>query len=436
MFDLLPLAWWEADPDLAVTAHGGGTAPSAIDRHSCPQPEERAHVVERRAGAPAFDADMHARALAGETVRWQASSRGRLLESVVGPRRDASGKVSGVAGVAVDVTVGVHERERHAAFAAYVPAAAFVRDAQGRYVWVNDAYAHLYGNRPAEIIGKTVDEVDPAPDVPRFRSLDRQVLQHGNPTRHALPFIRQDGSPGRALGHRFRLETATGPCVGGIYLDITDHVQALAQRAAAEEDLRALRDRSGVASVTLSLSGRIERASPGAAELVGTTVAALEGGHIRDLLAAQETEGIERVWRDLVAGRVVRRCVRLWCRTRGGARRLVRVDLAVAWADGRPVRLLALVTPLGAEHRMAPDLAPIQEQVLLRLARGEANTTISRALGMSRQALDYHLRRLRSLLDAPSRPAVVARGYALGLLDASAWPPALVGDPEGGGALS
>ncbi|MEU8530822.1 PAS domain S-box protein [Streptomyces sp. NPDC048629] len=418
LLELLPLAWWETDCELRTTAHGGGAAPHALGP-----------------GAPASDVAMHTRALSGETVRWRARSGDRLLDAVVGPRRDAAGRVLGTAGAAVDVTVAVHERERYAAFAAYVPAAAFVRDASGRYVWVNEAYARVYGSTPAAIIGRALDDVVAPSDVPRFRALDREALERRRPVRHALTFRRRDGSSGQAVGHRFPLETASlGPCVGGIYVDVTDQVQALAQQARAQEDLAALRDRSGAAALTLSLDGRIERASPGAAELLGTTAAALEGGHIRHYVSPPETDRLLAVRRSLVRGRVVRLGLRLRCRTTSGAQRLVRVDLAIARTEGGRPRLLALVTPLGAEHRTVPELAPAQEQVLLRLARGESNAGISRALGITRQALDYHLRRLRSVLGAASRPAAVARGYALGLLDASVWPPALTsGGPSGGG---
>ncbi|MFF1643558.1 PAS domain-containing protein [Streptomyces sp. NPDC058246] len=438
LFELLPLTWWETDPDLRITAHGGGTALDALGFDGLGAVPDASRSLQDRSEVPAVDAVMHGHALAGQTVRWRAKSRGRLFDAAACPRRDALGHIVGVSGAAVDVTVGIEERERYSAFAAYVPAAAFVRDTGERYLWVNDAYAYLYATRPSMIIGRRLEEIVPADDVPRFRSLDQQVVAHSQPMRHRISFLRPDGVPGQAIGHRFPLRSSLGPCVGGIYVDVTDHVQALEHKAQAEEDLCALRDRSGAASMTLSANGRIERASPGAAELLRTTVSALEASNIRDHLAPltpTEAERLLAVWSALVRGRAMRDRVRLRCRTTRGALRLVRVDLAVARVAGRSARLLTLMAPISAEHPDVPDLTPVQERVLLGLARGESNDAISCALGVSRQALDYHLRRLRLLLDAPSRSAVVARGYALGILDASVWPPTFTDSVrEAGGA--
>ncbi|MEU9481729.1 PAS domain-containing protein [Streptomyces sp. NPDC048191] len=440
LFERLPLAWWEADPDLRVTAHGGRTALDAlgVDDLGVAAPEAM-QFLQDRGQAPAGDVVMQAYALEGRTVRWRARVGGRSFDVVAGPRRDAAGRIDGVCGVAVDVTDGAQECERYAAFAAYLPAAAFVRDAGERYVWVNDAYAHLYARRPSEMVGRTLEEVVAGDDVVRFRSLDREVIARSQPMRHRVSFLRPDGVVGQAVGHRFPLQSSLGPCVGGVYVDVTDHFQALEHKALFEEDLRALRDRSGAASMTLCVNGRIERASVGAAELFGMSVTDLEAGDVRDFLAPlprAEGERLLAAWRALARGRATSKRLWLRCRTASGALRLLRVDVAVARVPGRRVRLLTLMVAVSAQHSVVPDLAPVHKRVLVGLARGESNAAISRELGVTRQALDYHLQRLRMLLDAPSRSAVVARGYALGLLDASQWPPALTGRPGRSGGVS
>ncbi|MFG2525907.1 PAS domain-containing protein [Streptomyces sp. NPDC048527] len=379
------------------------------------------------------DTSMLSRALAGETVQWQARCDQRLLDVTAGPRRDAHGRAVGVAGVAVDVTAGVYERERQTAFAAYVPAAGFIRDAAGRYLWVNAAYAHLHGTVPGQITARTLEEVVRDGDVAQARALDQHVLARGRPLRHSMTFTRPNGDAVSVTGHRFPLETAAGPCVGGLYIDVTGQVQALEERAAIEEELRALRDRTGAASIILTPTGRVVRATTGAADLLHTTVASLEGLPLQDLvIPSPPAAALTREWQEVVRGRAARRTMRLVCRTGHGGRRLIRAQLAVLRKGGRPVQVLALLSALGAEHQRQVELTPIQEQVLLRLARGEPNAAIAQAVAMSRQALDYHLRRLRQELDAPSRPAVVARAYALGLLDSTVWPPTLSRVPSTG----
>lgn len=424
----LPLAWWETDDELRVERYGGGAAAHALGTHE--HGPSAPPAPERREGPPAHDTVAQARALAGETVRWRARSGGRLLDVVAGPRRAHDGTrddpVNGVRAVAVDVSAGADERERSLAFSAYFPGAAFIRSASGRYLWVNAAYAHLHGTVPEQLVGRTLDQVLPPRDVAPARRLDEQVLVGDRPLRHVLTFAGDRGAPVRVTGHRFPLETAAGRCVGGIYLDVTGHMRALDEKEAAEEELQALRDRTGAAAVRFSPDGRIARATPGAAELLHTTVARLEGRLVREFVSASEdAERLLPKWRDLVSGRALRCSVRLVCRTGRGGRRLVRADLAALRAGGRPAGVLALLIALGVEHVRTIRLSPIQEQVLLRLARGQSNTRIARDVRMTRQALDYHLRRLRDELDAPSRPAIVARGYALGLLDGTVWPPEL-----------
>ncbi|MCX4632589.1 hypothetical protein [Streptomyces sp. NBC_01443] len=65
----------------------------------------------------------------------------------------------------------------------------------------------------------------------------------------------------------------------------------------------------------------------------------------------------------------------------------------------------------------------MQLRVLSLMAGGRSNGAVATDLGLSRQALDHHLCRLRVALDADSRPALVARAYTLGILHTRVWPP-------------
>jgi PAS domain S-box-containing protein len=311
------------------------------------------------------------------------------------------------------------------ALASYSPAAAFIRDPHGRYLWVNSAYAHLYRRVPRDMVGRVVEEVDPPADAAGARALDREVLESGRPVRHMITFVHPDGSPGRAIGHRFALAGgADGPRVGGIYVDVTDHSRALRERAAAAEELHALRERAGLAVVTLDLDGRVDQISTAAAELTGWSPPMLEGSAATEHLdGGPDAEALTAGWAALAGGRVARRGGVVSLRTAQGTCRAVRADLVLVRGSGTPGRVLAVLTPLGAETATRPRLTPTQLRVLTLMAGGAANKEVARTLGLSRQALDYHLRRLGSVLDAGSRPAMVARAYATGVLDATSWPP-------------
>jgi DNA-binding CsgD family transcriptional regulator len=74
-------------------------------------------------------------------------------------------------------------------------------------------------------------------------------------------------------------------------------------------------------------------------------------------------------------------------------------------------------------HPPLPPLTAAQLRILTLLSAGHGNNEIAASLRLSRQTLDYHLGRLRELLAAPTRLALISRAYVLGILDPQAWPP-------------
>jgi diguanylate cyclase (GGDEF)-like protein/PAS domain S-box-containing protein len=136
------------------------------------------------------------------------------------------------------------ERERDrsrglfAAFMANLPAMAFIKDLEGRYIYVNEACPRLLDGSPVARLGKTDEELWP-PDVAReLLDNDREVLESGE------PLVRREAVrlPGREkilhhLVSKFPLVQDGEPFgVGGFALDVTAQVQA-------EEALRKSRER-------------------------------------------------------------------------------------------------------------------------------------------------------------------------------------------------
>ncbi|GGW42636.1 hypothetical protein GCM10010503_18870 [Streptomyces lucensis JCM 4490] len=313
----------------------------------------------------------------------------------------------------------------YATFADLAPAAAFVRDVSGRYLWVNHAYARLYGTTRDAVIGRHLADVGAAGDTTRFLSLDQEVLARGRPVRHTLAYRRADGRPGCAAGYRFPVRWGAARCVAGIYVDVTDHAQAPDRRRQAEADLQALRDHSGLLCVRLTPDGRISEAGTAVADVLRIRLSDLAGLPADTLLAGTpERSALYRVWDDLVSGRrrSARACAVLV--DRDGWRRRVRIHLSTVCGTASGVSgVWAVGTRLGPRHRAQPDLTAAQIRILALLAAGHSNADIAGKLCLSRQTLDYHLSRLRVLLDAATRPALVARAYVLGILSAGTWPP-------------
>ncbi|MBL1083766.1 PAS domain-containing protein [Streptomyces actinomycinicus] len=398
----LPVSWWEADGGLRVVDSGGGAFG-----------DERT----ARRFLEALCADHHG---AGP---YQACFEGRTFD-VNWPAHHGSPDRHGSRGVAVEVGVRTEENP-YAAFADLTPAAAFVRDATGRYVWANHAYAHLYGTTRDAVIGRHLADVDEPADVKRFLALDQEVLAGRRSVRHTLTYRRPDGTTGQAAGYRFPVHWGGHRCVAGIYVDVTDYTRVLDQRRRAEEDLRILRDHSGLPCVRLTADGLVAEAGTAVAELLHARLSDLIGLPADTLLArTPERTALHRTWADLIGGR--RRSARAAAVLVDADSRQRRVQLhlsAVPCAVERVAGVWAVVTHAGLRHEPQPPLTAAQVRILALLAAGHNNAEIAAALHLSRQTVDYHLSRLRDLLDAATRPALVARAYVLGILSPQAWPP-------------
>ncbi|MES9524743.1 PAS domain-containing protein [Streptomyces capoamus] len=404
----LPVSWWEADGGQKVVDSGGG-----------------AFADERTARRflEALSADRTGPSGDPDAGPYQTSFEGRTFD-VNWPARQAGGARHGSRGVAVEVS-GRPEQNPYAAFAELTPAAAFVRDATGRYLWANHAYAHLYGTTRDAVIGRHLADVDGPGDATRFLALDQEILTGAGPVRHTLAYRRPDGSPGQAAGYRFPVRWAGRRCVAGIYVDVTDATRALDQRRRAEQDLRTLRDHSGLLCARLSADGLVGEAGTTVADLLRVRLPELIGLPADRLLARTPERGaLHRIWDDLVGGR--RRSARTAAVLVDGDSGLRRVCVHLSAVPGGAQRVSgvwAVLTHVGPRQEAQPPLTPTQVRILALLAGGRSNADIARTLHLSRQTVDYHLRRLRHLLGAATRPALVARAYVLGILSPQTWPP-------------
>ncbi|MGW2858894.1 PAS domain S-box protein [Streptomyces sp. NPDC001205] len=411
LLERLPVFWWEADELWQVRKTGGGAfADPGMARRFLDRIRTEVPRPERPPGGG----------------HWQTRFDGRTFD-VSWPVDDgeAHGHTRGLA-VEVDAHPGVPTG--HAAFARLVnlaPAAAFIRDRDGRYLWANHAYAHLYGTVPEELIGKRIEDFDAPAEAEQFRSLDQEILTRGAPVRHTLDYRRPDGSAGQAVGHRFPVRENARTCVAGIYVDITDHLRAMVQRQEAEDNLRALRDHSGLPCALLSANGRVVRASAAAAELFGLSLPDLVGRRAHTLLAPEPgLDRLHRRWNALIARRTRRVEVSALLVDAQGRQRRTQLHLTTVGHGGaRAQHVWAVVTHESLPHEAHPSLTAAQVRILSLLAAGSSNGDIAASLKLSRQTVDYHLSRLRDLLGADTRPALVARAYVLGILAPRAWPP-------------
>ncbi|MFC5291212.1 PAS domain-containing protein [Actinokineospora guangxiensis] len=313
--------------------------------------------------------------------------------------------------------------ERFEAFMRHVPAAAYVKDPDGRHVWANRAYLTHYGLESLEdLVGKTTDDLD-GPALAKTNSYeDGRTLTGGLPR-----LISTNGEDGAAvaIGYRFTVPFDGETRLAGIWVDTSE-------LARARTTLKRWRDRHATlfghtpTPVLVSTSaGEVVDANPAFCALVGRRLAELRSLSGDDLTGAP---GWRPVLADLVAGRVsTARYDRSFVLPDGAT-----VEAAVTAVrvldphDGtdRIVEMLSTATPPAAPEATTV-LNDTEASVLAMRAAGSSVAEIASALSMSRRGVDYHLKVLARRLRCPTNnaAALISRAYHLGVLDTGAWPP-------------
>jgi PAS domain S-box-containing protein len=116
--------------------------------------------------------------------------------------------------------------QRFVRFMQHLPGLAWIKDAQGRYVYANDAAEKVFGKVRQTLHGKTDDELFTADIAAQFRENDLLALASGTGVRVIETLEHEDRTLHHSIVSKFPIP---GPgeaiSVGGIAIDITDRMQ-------------------------------------------------------------------------------------------------------------------------------------------------------------------------------------------------------------------
>jgi len=160
--------------------------------------------------------------------------------------RDEHAQVRGTLAIIRDVTAQKvaqaalrDSQERFESFMRYNPAIAFIKDEEGRYVFMSEG-AELQTGRPAAAwIGKTDLELWPAQEGAMLREDDLAVLKSGMPIKRQRALTDAGGSLRHWVAFKFTIESSSGRrFLAGISLDVTDRERAEAALRESEREHR------------------------------------------------------------------------------------------------------------------------------------------------------------------------------------------------------
>jgi PAS domain S-box-containing protein len=162
------------------------------------------------------------------------------------PLRDSQGKIGRFVGTCTDIEplkrAQENLRESEARLQTFLensPNLIFLKDRQGRYLYVNKEFKRALRITDEQIKGKRDDELFSAEQAVAFQANDRQVLEAGVPMEVEEVALQEDGEH-TSIVQKFPLFNAEGEiyAIGGIVTDITERKKEESARRYSEESYR------------------------------------------------------------------------------------------------------------------------------------------------------------------------------------------------------
>jgi PAS domain S-box-containing protein len=168
---------------------------------------------------------------------------------------------------------------RFASFMLHLPAAAWIKDLNGQYVYANTEAERIFSAPLSELQGKTDDELFPPETARQFRENDERVKAEDG-SFQTIEVLRQaDGIEHHSMVSKFAVPGPDGRTayVAGVAFDITERVRTEEALRFSEARFRALHDDNPVMIFTLDEEGTVVSANPACTSQLGYTADELAG---------------------------------------------------------------------------------------------------------------------------------------------------------------
>lgn len=180
---------------------------------------------------------------------------------------------------------------RFEAFMDNLPGIAFIRDSDGRYLFVNDGLCRAVGRSGEDILGKRPDNILQPAEAAKVLAEDVSVLG-GNRTYHGESVIRTVDGERTWLASKFPIPGPDGvpAWVGGVSVDITDLKKAEEALRESEERYRTILDDMEEGYYEVDLNGTITFANEALGRTWGIDREDLVGRNFRTIMSEETAD--------------------------------------------------------------------------------------------------------------------------------------------------
>ena len=187
---------------------------------------------------------------------------------------------------------GLREAQRRfTAFMDNSPSLAFMKDAEGRLLYVNRAWLQMMKREPESVLGKDDFSFFSAEAASRLRVIDQQILEKDKPLQVIERIPVSDGDVRDFLVVKFPFANEKGErFIGGTAVDISEREEALRELASSESRYRELFEQNPLPAWVYDTEGlRFLAVNDAAVERYGWSRAEFLGGMtLPDILATGE----------------------------------------------------------------------------------------------------------------------------------------------------